>query len=1001
MSACREFRYLLAIVAIARAFSAMSAESIADKARTVLAAQCVECHRPDKSRGNLDLTTRTALMKGGKSGATVISGKSKESLLYKMVAHLEEPFMPDKSDKLPAATIQLLADWIDAGAPYDKPIPYTPKRGDATHWAFQPLSKATPPVVKDTAWIKTPVDTFVRAAQEAKQLTPTSAASKQRLVRRLYFDLIGLPPTPAEIDAFINDAAPDAYEKLVDTLLESPHYGERWGRHWLDLARYADSMGYRFDDNTYGAYHYRDFVIRAFNADMPYDQFVRWQLAGDELAPGERDARAATGFLAVGPRERDEGDALNRKNIRYNELDDLVSTTCSSMLGLTMACARCHDHKFDPISQKEYYQTLTAFIHGQRSELPMGTAADEQARMQWQEKNNALDSAVTEWFERNAATLNPFMSESQKKIDEIENTLRTKAKLKKPQADLDELFYKRYANTEFTSLPDFGKLKPDASGEQSPPRIDLEPAAGKPRFGLVYSGFLKVPDNGKYTFHLTTDDLARVMIGDKRVVEADGLNGLETRSESIELTKGRVSIHVEYVQGEHGSVLKLEWEGPGVAKRSLSAVKKDTAFEKQLEKRGEELLGKETVRTYHALTKKVLSFRKDPLQDDTIKAALSPDAITEWNGISKKRGELNRAAPPPQQVCLGYSEKSAAPAKSVLLTRGLIDQPGDEVQLGFLNVLTSPQYVPPPSPAKAGSTFQRAALAVWMTDVDKGGGRLLARVLANRLWFYHFGEGLSRTPNDFGTQGDKPALPELLDWLAGQLIANGWRLKPVHRSILLSSTYRQDTAANAENAKIDPENRLWWRRIPVRNEAEILRDSVLSVSGVLNSTMFGPSVMVPIPSELIITKTVGKGNYPKGIKDGPDVWRRSVYVFQKRTVPVPITTLFDGPDSSGSCGRREQTTVAPQALLLMNDESIRARSRDFASRVMKLAGTGKEKQIDAAFRLALGRLPTPSEKTNAEKFLDAQSKLRDNNPTLALADFCQVLFGLNEFLYIN
>jgi len=974
-------------------------EPLARKMNHLLAAQCVECHRPDKKQGELDLTTREALLKGGTTGASVVARNPKSSLLFQMVTHLEEPYMPHKAPKLPAESIELIKNWIEAGTPYEGTVQYVPKKQEP-HWSFKALSKPPVPEPRAREWVRTPVDAFIRYAQDEKGLSPAAPASRERLIRRVTFDLTGLPPTPEEIGAFVNDSSANAYEKLIDRLLASPRYGERWGRHWLDLARYADSMGYRFDDNTPGAYHYRDFVIQAFNSDMPYDQFVRWQLAGDELAPQDLSARAATGFLAVGPRERDEGDALNRKTIRYNELDDILSTMSSAMLGLTMGCARCHDHKFDPISQKEYHALLVPFQQGKRVELPIESSEQTKARLGWEQKNADLDTQVSKWWEVQQPALEPVLAERRTKIGAIEKDFRAKAGLPPQQKnDLSGIRFALYEG-EWQGLPNFAELKPTRTGTMEPARLDLSPARGKSRYALVFTGTLNVQEKGEYRFILTSDDYARVFINGKKEVETDGLNGEETRKETVQLASGTAEIRLEYVQGENGSVMRLELDSSTIKKRSLSQIQEDTEFEKAFKKRGEDLLTKPRVIEYQKLIASINELKKNPALDKEALASLPPEAIKEWKVLQAKRDELQKQRPPEPHKCQAYQDRSPQPEKGYLLKRGIVDQIGEEVPPGFLGALTAKEFKALSRPATAQSTYQRAQLAQWVTDTDHGAGRLLARVMANRLWHYHFGEGLVRTPNDFGTQGDRPALPALLDYLAADLISNGWRLKPLHRLILLSNTYQQDTAFDETKSKIDPENRHWWRRRPVRLEAEILRDSVLFVSGVLNEKMYGPGVMVPIPPELVITRTEGKGNYPKDIKDGPETWRRSAYVFLKRTVPAPIMTLFDGPDQSCSCGKREQTTVAPQALLMMNDSFMRSRSQDFALRVQSLAKDPRD-QIATAFELALGRKPSESERSKALEFLEKQRSLREGDASGALTDYCQVLFGLNEFLYVN
>ncbi len=727
-----------------------------------------------------------------------------------------------------------------------------------SHWAFQPLAEPPVPKIEDASWVENEIDHFVRARQQAVGLIPNPEADRQTLIRRATFDLVGLPPTLAEIDAFVNDRSPDAYEKLVDRLLASPHYGERWGRHWLDVVRYADSMGYRFDDNTPNAYQYRDFVIRALNEDLPFDEFVRWQLAGDELSPDNPVALAATGFAAVGPRERIEGTTRNRLQTRYDEMDDLVSTTSSAFLALTANCARCHDHKSDPISQREYYGMVAAFLSGERRNVDLITLEEKRMVEAWERREDMLEKAIRDWKERNAEKLNGF---------------------------------------------------------------------------------------------------------------------LERRRDDLE--EERVRIIAEFQ-----------------SKLSPTEAKNKKALPRLLKSRGEKLLGKKTNARRKSIERLLEEKRNDLLLDsvDVLGARIEAETIAGLQRLADEWKAHQKAKPLKPEQALVYVDRTRSPVPSPLLDRGSIDSQKDPVPLGFVRVLTREGYQPDRGAvgARKKSTYQRAALARWMTNVESGAGAQLGRVMVNRMWLHHFGEGLVRTPNDFGTKGDKPLMPELLDWLARRFIEGGWSQKEMHRHMVTSAVYRQSSKYDEARAKLDPENRLFHRRRPVRLEAEILRDSILSVSGKLERRMFGKPMVMPVPEDLVLSR-LGQA-YPKNIADGPAIWRRSVYAMVKRTVPEPMHLVFDGPNHSESCGRRATTTVAPQALFLMNADFMERRSRDFAERVRKEAGEVAHDQIRHAYRLALGRRPSEFEEKEAIGFL------RNGN---SLGNFCQVLFTLNEFLYID
>ncbi len=808
----------------------------ADPVRPLLVDHCLKCHGGENVKGGLDLRTREALLKGGDSGPAVIPGNSAGSLLYKLVTHADEPAMPRKTDKLSAAAIAQIAAWIDAGVPYDQPLAAaTAGRRelvitdeDRQFWSFAPLNRPQPP--RAGKWARTDVDRFILGALEGKRLDPSAEADRRTLIRRLSFDLVGLPPTPEEVEAFVRSRSPAAYEDLVDRLLASPRYGERWARHWLDIARYADSEGYRYDQDRKTAYQYRDFVIRALNEDLPFDTFVRWQLAGDELAPEDPRALAATGFLTAGAVvEKQLTDAKrNQEKYRYDELDDMLGTTAQAMLGLTIGCARCHDHKFDPIPTRDYYRLLAAFTTTARHEAflasPDVVADYKRRRTEFDQRAEPIDNALKTLLERERAPL------VRKKVDALDLGDADKALLRQP---------------------------PDKTNQ-----------------------------------------------------------------------------------------------------------------------RQQELL------TIHRKQLRV--------GDPELRKAMAPETRARWEQLAASLTAVERERPPSPPRALGITDASAKPSTSYLLERGQVDLKKEEVTLGFLSVLGGKEHTVT-RPAGARTTFQRAALASWLTDPDGGAGRLAARVIVNRLWRHHFGEGLVRTPNDFGTQGERPTHPELLDWLAGQLIAGGWHLKPLHRLIVTSAVYRQGTRFDAEKAAIDPDNKLLWRRRPMRVEAEVLRDAILVVSGRLDPTMYGPGVKLPIPPEAIITRTDGDNHYPTDVVDGPPVWRRTVYAFVKRSVPVPMLEVFDAPSPMESCGRRVATTVAHQALSLLNDPFVHHRAQDFADRIAREAGRRPVAQIDRAYLLAFARPPRADERKAALAFLT----------TGRLADFAQVLLGLNEFVYIE
>jgi hypothetical protein len=717
--------------------------------QSLLRKRCFECHAAGNEEGGLNLGIRQRVLEGGDHGPVLVPGDSANSRLIHLVGAIDkqETMPPEGGRLLTQEEVGLLRAWIDQGAKWpDGADVLDPRTEEAKkHWAFQPLHSVSEPPVGDTNWARTPIDRFILARLESAGIPPRERASARQLIRRVTFDVIGLPPTPDEVREFTLAAERDphaALSALVERLLKSPHYGERWGRHWLDLARYADSDGQESDRDRPLAYHYRDFVIRAFNDDMPFDQFVRWQLAGDEYEPQNPAAVAATGFLIAGPFAVLEEKLMAEERMRekYNEMDDMLSTIGTGLLGLTLGCCRCHDHKYDAIPSRDYYRMMSALHSGQRGEVQL--------------------------------------------------------------------------------------------------------------------------DSGE----------------------------------------------------------------------------------------------------------KVFGFRD-----------FGPEPKPTW-----------------------------------LFPRGNFHDLDHPVQLGFVSLLTNGK--PPDaywktareqSPAKA-STNQRRALAEWITDVNEGAGALVARVIVNRLWQHHFGQGLVRTVADFGARSEPPNHPELLEWLAQDLVQNGWRIKRLQSLMVQSAVYQQASSAPAVPAA-DPDNRLLWKMPFARLEGEILRDAMLSVSGTLNTASYGPAVKPPIAAEAMLARNV-QDPYPGNLEDSPTVRRRSLYLFHKRVVPYPLLQAFDKPDAQQSCSRRDNTIVAPQALALLNDQFVRKVSFDFADRLLKEMGNNPAQWIERGYRLALARSPSDNERKATLAFLDVQTAERkkrapqasdDEIRRQALADLCQAIFSLNEFIYVD
>jgi hypothetical protein len=823
----------------ALAFCAASVIPAADapdfikEVRPIFEQHCLKCHGPEKQKGGLRFDVKEGTFKTGESGEQpIIPKNASASRLIKLVTSLkDDEWMPPKGERLAAAEIDVLKRWIDAGAIWpENGNPKTAARAemivtdeDRQYWAFRPLTTPAFPRVKNERAVGSPVDRFVIARLEQSNLHLAKEAEAQKIPRRIYFDLIGLPPTPAQMEEFEKQYATDpktAVATLVDELLASPHYGERWARHWLDVVRYADSDGQESDADRLTAYHFRDFVIQSFNDDLPFNTFVRWQLAGDELEPDNSGAIAATGFIVAGTHAALGDNLMEEERIRerYNELDDMISTTGVSMLGLTLGCARCHDHKYDPIPRRDYYRLMSAFNGGDRAENILAPLDDARR----------YRAALREW--------QPKFDSRKKSRDDARNAAN--------KAHEKEAKEKKIESKEMRSL---------------------------------------------------------------------------------------------YSDEEKQKIDQCELE--------LKAIE-----------------------------------------------AQKPKALP---------------------TAYGFADFGPKPRETFLLARGDFHAKSEPVQLGFLTSLmrgrTPEDYLVGARlhGARNDSTQQRRALAEWMTDLEAGAGPLVARVIVNRVWQHHFGQGLVRTVNDFGVRCDPATHPELLEWLTSEFIKSGWKLKTLHRLIMTSAVYLQDTTFDANAAKIDPDNRLLWRRRPSRLEAEMLRDSMLAVSATLNPSMFGPAIKAPIVAEAIQARNM-KDPYPNNIKDTFVTHRRSIYLFHKRVVQQPIMQAFDGPDAQASCGRRENTTVAPQALALLNDSFVRRCAMAFAERAIKNGGESSEDQARWIWREAFGREPSSDEAQQGAAFIKQQIEKRSsraeqssNAKNLALTDYCQAIFGLNEFIYID
>ncbi|AGA25359.1 DUF1553 domain-containing protein [Singulisphaera acidiphila] len=943
------------------------------KVRPALVEHCTKCHGATKQKAGLRLDNRAGVLAGGDSGPAVVPGNLEESLLVTAISHEDADLKMPPSKKLDARLIADLSQWVKMGAPWPgsdetsgASAGPTPRKGaftisdqDRAHWAFQPVRRPPVPPVKNAKWLTNPIDGFILAGLEAKGLSPNPTASKQELIRRASYDLTGLPPTPKEVETFLADRSPTAYEDLIDRLLDSPRYGEKWGRHWLDLVRFAETNSYERDNPKPNAWRYRDYVVRAFNRDLPYDRFIREQLAGDELPGADAEALIATGYYRLGIWDDEPTD---REAAFYDGLDDLVATTSQVFLGLTVDCARCHDHKLDPIPQKDYYRLLSFFrnINHYRN----GGPTDEQPILADDEARNSYARLLRERKQQANAI--------QIELSALESEVRARLEQEQGggvgfrQADMDDLHYRFYRDT-WDLLPDFNVLKPEETGTLRRPFFDLSPRTRNEAFGFVFEGVLIVPEDGNYTFHLDSDDGSRLSVAGQMVVEYDGIHGTgEERTASVALAKGRIPIRLDYFQKSHGLGLSVAWAGPNFTRRPLSLT--DDA-------------------------------EKAPdlaqLMQSEAKRILGPARAERYQQAKLALKELEKKVDP-ASMALCITEAGTEAPETFVLLRGNPHVRGDKVEPAFLEVLGGSKPAAPTLPPGAKTSGRRLALADWIAASENP---LSTRVMANRIWQHHFGRGIVRSSNNLGLQGDKPTHPELLDWLAAEFIAQGWRLKPLHRAIMTSSTYRMSSKPNEEALAKDPINDSFWRFEMRRLSAEEIRDSILAVTGALNLKMYGPGVYPEIPPEVMAGQSQpGKG---WGKSTPEEQARRSIYVHVKRSLLTPILESFDVPETDRPSPVRFSTTQPTQALAMLNSGFLNQQAGVLAARLRREAGEDTAKQVELALKLITGRPPAEADAKRGVELIDTLRSRYNADAGEALRSFCLVALNLNEFIYLD
>jgi hypothetical protein len=769
--------------------------------------------------------------------------------------------------------------------------------------------------------------------------------------------LIGLPPTPEQVDQFLSRAAngfDHAWETEIDRLLASEHYGERWARHWLDVVRYAETNSFERDGAKPHAWRYRDYVIRSFNADKPYDQFLIEQLAGDEIPNPTRDSLVATGFYRLGIWDDEPAD---RELAVYDGLDDILTTVGQGLLGLTINCSRCHDHKIDPIPAKDYYSALAFFRnissngYGPQVERPL--IASEDDRKAFRDRENQIREEA---------------DRIQRRLTEVESLLRTQfnelTQTESKSYDLDDLEYRYYRDT-FDKLPDFDQLKPETVAKVDPPLIDIGVSTRPDFFGFVFTASLIVPKDGEYTFILDSDDGSRLTLDGNELIEYDGIHGTgRPKRATVTLKQGRYPMRLDYFQRQHGKGLSLHWNGPGFRRKRLTADSGEQAKDLQ-----------------------------QAIQNSNVEG-LDPALVTEFKELRKSLEETKRQKPW-EEYGMCVSENGTQPPETFILTRGSPQAKADKVDPAFLTILGGNKPSIEPN-QQANTSGRRLAFAKWVTDPAN---QLTSRVFANRVWQHHFGRGIVRSPNNFGQLGETPTHPELLDWLATQLVEYGWHVKPLHKLILTSQTYRQSALASPEALERDANNDLFSRFDMRRLSAEEIRDSILAVNGSLNPKLYGPSVYPELSREVLASQSVPGKGWEKSPAE--EQARRSVYIHIKRSLLVPMLSNFDFPEPDTSCEARFITTQPGQALGMLNGDFLHQQSELFAKRLKAEVGGVLDTQIERAFELALSRKPTPEEISKSKELIETLKTEHKLSEDQTLAYFCLFVYNLNEFVYLD
>jgi hypothetical protein len=949
-----------------------------NKVRPILDQRCVRCHGGEKVEGGLNFATRELMLKGGVSGAVIDWDNHLKSLLLVAVNYTDFEYEMPPTGKLPQAEIDTLTKWVAAGLPWtpgekgyladpggeDLHAPPSLEEGK-NYWAYQPVVKPEVPTVDDPAWAEHPIDAFIYDGLAAKGLEPNVPADRIALIRRASYNLTGLPPTPEEVADFVNDDEPGAWERVVDRLLASKHYGEHWARHWMDIARYAETNGYERDGKKRNIWRYRDYLIRAFNSDTPYDRFVKEQVAGDLLPDRDAQSVIATGFNRL---QIWDDEPTDRVQARADYIGDIVDTTTGAFLATTVACAKCHDHKKDPITQSDYF-ALYAFYNNIKE--PQRGRPDAISVNLRDPAHSSAQQAEIEAYDQRVAALRRSIAETESAFGQAIDlaVVEKKTKLTPIAPDSGKTHQTwRYQTTDQGSdwyLQQYDdRAWPEAKGGfgYGVDRPNL-PNAWNSDNVYLRRVFRLTEEPKHLTLSITSKADTEVYLNGILVYQRKAATGpryqqIQLPAEALSaLVVGSNSLAVKSNKGTDGLWfvdvgLYAGIVDPLVAKRAL------------IDTKGEAILGKDRLQRYKV--------QRSELDKLLAKPVAQPYPAMVLN-------ELGRNQP-----------------KQQIHERGSANALGEEVPARFPLVLGGAVPDVPDVPEGIDANGRRLALAHWLASPDNP---LTARVMVNRIWQHQFGRGIVRTASDFGKLGEAPTHPELLDYLAATFVEKGWSIKEMNRFIMTSKAYQMSSSAQRAGLEADPTNELFWRFDMRRLTAEEFRDSLLAINGSLNPKQFGPSIYTKMPAEVLATAS--RPDQAWGTSSEAERDRRSVYIFIKRSLREPLLAALDQAETDTPCPVRFATTVPTQSLITLNSEQMQEEAMVFAAYLRKEAGPDVSDQIRLGLQRVLTREPTEEEVAANVAFVTDVKKTHGLDAERALKLFCLVAYNLNEFVYLD